>query len=153
MTPGPIRAGIVAERVSWIRGMISSIRELPMEIFEEFVQDPRNPAAAESYLRRCIEALLDLGRHILAKGFAIAATEYKDIGQELFAQGIVTRDQAELFRRIAGYRNRMVHFYHEVDNEELYLLCTRNLQDLETLLDELLDWLRNNPDKTDQKIQ
>ncbi len=152
MTPGPIRAGIVAERVSWIRSMIGSIRELPMEEYEEFVQDPRNPAAAESYLRRCIEALLDLGRHILAKGFAIAATEYKDIGQELSAQGIVTRDQADLLRRIAGYRNRMVHFYHEVDNEELYLLCTRNLQDLETLLDELLDWLRNNPDKLDEAI-
>ncbi|MCF8030466.1 MAG: DUF86 domain-containing protein, partial [Desulfohalobiaceae bacterium] len=73
-------------------------------------------------------------------------------GQELSAQGIVTRDQADLLRRIADYRNRMAHFYHEVNKEELYLLCTRNLQDLETLLDELLDWLRSNPDKTDQEI-
>lgn len=150
MTPGPIRAGIVAERVSWIRGMIRSIHELPMEGYKDFIQDPRNPAAAESYLRRGIEALLDLGRHILAKGFAIATTEYKDIGKELSAQGILTRDQAELLRRIAGYRNRMVHFYHEVDNQELYSLCTQNLNDLETLTDALLEWLRNHPDKLDE---
>ena len=84
MTPSRIRSGIVSERVSWIRDMTRSIRTLPTNSFEEFVQDPRNPAAAESYLRRGIEALLDLGRHILAKGFAIAATEYKDIGKELF---------------------------------------------------------------------
>jgi len=32
--------------------------------------DPRNVASAESYLRRGLEALLDLGRHLLAKGFA-----------------------------------------------------------------------------------
>ena len=153
MTPSLIRAGIVSERVSWIRGMIRSIRALPTNSFEEFVQDPRNTAAAESYLRRGIEALLDLGRHILAKGFAIAATEYKDIGKELFTQGILTREQADLLRRIAGYRNRMVHFYHEVDNQELYSLSTSNLEDLEELLDALLVWLRNNPDQMDQEIQ
>jgi len=153
MTPSPIRAGIVSERVSWIRAMIRSVRALPMSSFDEFIQDPRNTAAAESYLRRGIEALLDLGRHILAKGFAIATTEYKEIGKELFAQGILTRNQAELFRRIAGYRNRMAHFYHEVDAEELYLLCTRNLQDLEALTEALLKWLKENPEKLDENLE
>jgi uncharacterized protein YutE (UPF0331/DUF86 family) len=56
-------------------------------------------------------------------------------------------------RRIAGYRNRMVHFYHVVDNQELYSLCTSNLKDLERLLDALLVWLRNNPNHVDQVIQ
>jgi len=153
MTPGLIRSGIVTERVAWIHGMIRSIRGLPMDSYEQFVQDPRNTAAAESYLRRGIEALLDLGRHLLTKGFAVAPTEYKSIGKELAAQDVITREQAELFRRIAGYRNRMVHFYHEVDEEELYLLCTRNLQDLETLTEAILEWLKENPKKLDENLE
>jgi hypothetical protein len=54
MTPGLIRAGVVTERVAWVREMIRSARALPTETFDDFIADPRNIAAAESYLRRGI---------------------------------------------------------------------------------------------------
>jgi len=65
-----------------------NVRSLPLNSLEDFGEDPRTPAAAESYLRRCLEALLDLGRHILAKGFGRAAAEYKVIADELKAVGV-----------------------------------------------------------------
>lgn len=67
MTPTLIRAGIVTERVAWVRRMISLANTLPLESLDIFIKDPRNAGAAESYLRRGIEALLDIGRHVLAK--------------------------------------------------------------------------------------
>ena len=152
MTPGLIRAGVVTERVAWVREMIRSARALPTESFDDFIADARNIAAAESYLRRGIEALLDLGRHILAKSFAVAVTEYKEIGPRLKAEGVLSENYGTLLRQIAGYRNRMVHFYHEVSRNELYLLCTANLQDVEDILEALVAWLRANPDRVDQKI-
>ena len=152
MTPNLIRASVVSERIAWVREMIRSTRALPVASFEEFIDDSRNIASAESYLRRGIEALLDLGRHILAKGFAVAATEYKEIGPKLAGQGVLPEDQGKLLRQIAGYRNRMVHFYHEVTREELYGLCTKDLEDIEGILDAMVEWLRANPEKIDQKI-
>ena len=83
MTPSLIRASVVTERVAWVRQMVAQVRALPLESLEIFMEDSRNAGAAESYLRRGIEALLDLGRHILAKGFAIAVSEYKEIGSKL----------------------------------------------------------------------
>ena len=80
MTPALIRASIVTERVAWVRQMVSQARALPLASLEIFLEDSRNAGAAESYLRRGIEALLDIGRHILAKGFAIAVSEYLEIG-------------------------------------------------------------------------
>lgn len=152
MSPGRIRSNVVTERVSWIREMTASIQTLPLERYKDFVSDSRNIAAAESYLRRSIEALLDLGRHILAKGFAVAVTEYKEIGSTLTKEKVLTDDQGALLRQIAGYRNRMVHFYHEITHKELYLLCTQNLRDIETIMETMVFWLRENPDKLDQKI-
>lgn len=149
MTPSQIRSDVVAERIAWIREMVGSIKKLPVSDYEAFISDPRNPAAAESYLRRAIEALLDLGRHILSKGFGIAVTEYKDIGVKLSEEGILSVHHGALFRKIAGYRNRMVHFYHEVTKQELFDLCTGKTRDIEILLEALVDWIRNNPDKTD----
>ncbi len=152
MTPRQIRSTVVTERVSWVREMIRSTKMLPLDSYDEFMCDPRNIASAESYLRRGIEALLDLGQHILAKGFAVAVTEYKEIGSRLVEEAVLTGDQEILLRQIAGYRNRMVHFYHEITHKELYHLCTQNLKDIETILEALVEWLRNSPDKLDQEI-
>ncbi len=152
MNPGLIRSNVVSERISWIREMVRATRMLPLESYEDFISDPRNIAAAESYLRRGIEALLDLGRHILAKGFATAVTEYKEIGTVLSKEKLLSDDQEILMRQIAGYRNRMVHFYHEISNKELYDLCTQHLKDIENILTALVDWLRNSPEKLDHEI-
>lgn len=62
MTPGKMRSVVLNERIAWIRQMIKSIHDLPMSSFAAFTDDARTPAAAESYLRRGIEALIDLGR-------------------------------------------------------------------------------------------
>lgn len=126
MTPARIRSDVVAERIAWIREMIGSIQKLPLSDYDTFVRDPRNPAAAESYLRRAIEALLDLGRHILSKGFGRAVAEYKDIGVKLSEEGVLSETHGTLFRKIAGYRNRMVHFYHEVSKQELCIIISNH---------------------------
>ena len=149
MSPGQIRAAIVAERAAWIREMLDGIRTLPLSSYEEFASDKRTPAAAESYLRRALEALLDLGRHVLAKGFALAPAEYREIADQLTSSGVLLKDDGALLRQMAGYRNRLVHFYHEVSEEELYVLCTRQLSDVERVCEAVLQWLREHPEKLD----
>jgi len=142
VTPGVIRPEIVAERVFWIRQMLHDLSTLPLENVEAFYAEKHFSAAAESYLRRALEALMDLGRHILAKGFGYPATEYKEVAKALSERGVLGPESAQLMTRMAGYRNRMVHFYHELEPGELYEICHSHLHDLEKVLDELLAWVR-----------
>jgi uncharacterized protein YutE (UPF0331/DUF86 family) len=53
---------------------------------------------------------------------------------------------------MAGYRNRMVHFYQEISNRELYEICSDELKDVETLLNVLLKWVDDHPEKIDQSF-
>lgn len=152
MTPTRIRASVVSERAAWVRSMLQSIQDLPMGSYAQFASDQRNVAAAESFLRRSIEALLDLGRHILAKGFGCAVTEYKDIGNKLAEVNVIPDDRVARLRKIAGYRNRMVHFYHEITQEELYNICTRHISDIEEMLAIIINWVQDHPDKVDHEI-
>jgi uncharacterized protein YutE (UPF0331/DUF86 family) len=152
MTPAQLRAKVLAERTAWARQMVAGIRSLPLESLDSFHSDPRNAAAAESYLRRGLEALLDLGRHILAKGFGRAALEYKDIARILGEEGVLDESASQLLTRLAGYRNRMVHFYHEVSESELYGLCTTGLDDVEGLLAALLRWVEDHPERVDRSL-
>ena len=66
MTPQPLRSKIIPDRTDWIRRMLAQLRALPAEDFETFRADARNVAAAESYLRRALEALLDLALKVSA---------------------------------------------------------------------------------------
>ncbi len=152
MVPAKLRATIVLERLGWIERMLAGIRGLPLGSLDDFMADPRTPASAESYLRRCLEALLDLGRHILAKGFGRAPAEYKSIAGELRGVGLLDREEAGLLERLAGYRNRLVHFYHEVTQEELYWICTEQLGDIERVVAVFRQWIRDHPERIDEAL-
>lgn len=148
MTPGQLNRTVIAERTVWIRQMLQGIRELPLNSLDDFLADSRNVAAAESYLRRALEALHDLGRHVLAKGFGEPATEYKAVASGLEKRKVLAAEQGDLMRKMAGYRNRMVHFYSEITPAELYQICSAHLGEVEEVLSALLDWFKEqSPDQ------
>ncbi len=150
MTKTKISKLVVVQRVSWIKQMIASIKKLPLGNREEFFADERNVAAAESYLRRALEALLDLGRHILAKGFGYPATEYREVSKGLLEKEVLTKKNAGMLDKMAGYRNRMVHFYQEITPQELYEICCDHLDEIKQVLDGLIEWLKDNEDKLNE---
>lgn len=152
MSPSGIKEKIVAEKMAWVVSMIENIRSIPLESFDEFTSDIRNMAAAESYLRRSLEGIMDLGRHILAKGFGEAVTEYKTIAFSMKRIGILNEVHAELLKKLAGYRNRMVHFYVEISDQELYEICTVHISDLHTILDAISRWLKKHPELIDRSL-
>jgi len=69
VTPSKLRARTIVDRIGVVRKMLDDLRAVPLGSLDEFTSGPLNAPAAESYLRRALEALMDLGRHILAKGF------------------------------------------------------------------------------------
>lgn len=150
--PGKLSKRVVSDRLGWAARMLAEIRALPLESRAIFFEDSRNIWAAESCLRRALEALFDLGRHILAKGFSVGVTEYKEIASALGANGILSTQHAELMRKLAGYRNRLVHFYHDVSADELYEICSLNLGDVEEVAEVLRAWINAHPDWMDDTL-
>jgi len=108
----------------------------------EFLADERNPAASESYLRRSIEAVFDIGRHILSKSFSSKSLEYKEVALEMGEKGIVSKSYAKTLLKIAGYRNRLVHFYKEITADELYEILQNDLGDIERFSQEIEKFIK-----------
>jgi uncharacterized protein YutE (UPF0331/DUF86 family) len=152
MSPGKVSQRIVADRIGWVQTMLADIQSLPLESFEQFTQERRTMWAAESCMRRALEAMLDLGRHVVAKGLGKGVSEYKEIASHLAQAGILSSETAQLMKQMAGYRNRLVHFYHEVSTEELYTLCANNLKDIQAVIQEITDWLNTHPQIMDSEL-
>ncbi len=116
------------------------------------MSDSRNIWTAESCLRRALEALFDMGRHIVAKGFGDAVTEYKEIAATLNTRKVIADKEYAVMQKMAGYRNRLVHFYHDVSADELYEVCASHLGDVEQIANALRSWISSNPKILDETL-
>ena len=152
MSPSKISRRVFLDRVAWVERMVDQVRQLPLLTMQSFTGDIRNVLSAESCLRRGLEALFDVGRHILARGFGAGVSEYREIADGLAARGVLTREQGELLKLLAGYRNRLVHFYHEVSTEELYQVCSGQLSDITMLTGALRAWFASHQELVDSSL-
>jgi uncharacterized protein YutE (UPF0331/DUF86 family) len=152
MSPSKVSRRIFLDRLAWVDRMLAQIRALPLADPRDFLADSRNVATAESCLRRALEALFDLGRHVLARGFGKGVSEYKEIASGLKESGVLNSEEKALLDILAGYRNRMVHFYHEISSEELLQICAGQLDDVVKVRDAFRSWYQLHPEMTDPAL-
>lgn len=136
----------IIELIRFIERCLEEIKYFANFSQDEFLSDKKNPPFVESYLRRALEAVFDIGRHILAKTYGFKELEYKAIAKELGSKGVVTKETADALLMMAGYRNRMVHFYKEVTPVELYQIVKNNISDIERFLREINSFLKQYSD-------
>ncbi len=141
----PVDRILVKQRLALIGEYLGELAALSQLTKEDFL-DKRTAASAESFLRRSLESIFDIGRHIIAKnGGTNIAREYKGIAQGLKNLGIINDSLYGQLLKMAGYRNRMVHLYHQITDEELYAIIKENLGDIRHYVKDIQEYLDKNP--------
>jgi len=130
-----INREFINKRLVLIASFLKELTSLSALPREKFVSDKISSAAAESFLRRTLEAIFDIGRHILAtSGQVDLAAEYKSIARGLVKLGIVDEELGDKLIQMAGYRNRLGHLYNLIEDEELYEIIGSGLKDIEAFV-------------------
>jgi len=128
---------------------LTTMKELAIEEFKS----GENYAIAEHYLRRALEAVFETGAHILARIPGQRASGYKDIAFLLAETGIIPEKFAkETLVKMAGYRNRLVHFYSEISKDEMYEIIQNKLDDF-NVFNEHIKILLSSLDKFNLTIE
>ena len=95
---------------------------------------------------------MDIGSHILSRIPGARPTSYKDIPRLLEKSRIIPADfVANSLGKMAGYRNRMVHFYGEITEREIYNIIQEELEDFYTFL-KYINAILKNPSKFNLSI-
>ena len=132
----------ILDLIRLIESYLAELRPFASMTKEAFLSDRKNPPFVESYLRRSLEAIFDIGRHVLAKTYGSRGIEYKAIARELGEKAVITTELADLLVEMDGYRNRMVHFYKEVTPDEMHDIITHNLPDFDRFIREIVLFIR-----------
>ncbi|MDL1970928.1 MAG: DUF86 domain-containing protein [Candidatus Desulfofervidaceae bacterium] len=132
---------VLLNRVAWINKALEDIQSLPLENYIVFSENKRTLRAAETYLRRALEGLLDLGQYILTNGFGVNVAEYEEVAQKLDENNVLTKEEVALLKAVAKQCRRLVHARHEVSDEELYKMCKEGLNGFICLKEAYSVWI------------
>jgi uncharacterized protein YutE (UPF0331/DUF86 family) len=143
-----LNIGRILELLRSMENCIQELKPFSKTTREEFLSDRRNPPFVESYLRRSLEVVFDIGRHILSKIYGFKEIEYRAIAKELAKREVVTVELSDKLSKMAGYRKRMVHFYKEVTPEEHHGIVVNELKDFDRFAKEIVAFIRAYEDKT-----
>ena len=147
MVISSLNIGRILELLRYMENCIQELKPFSTMTREEFLSDRRNPPFVESYLRRSLEVIFDIGRHILSKTYGFKEIEYRAIAKELGKRQMITFELSDELSKMAGYRNRMVHFYKEVTPEELYGIVVNDPKDFDRFAKEIVAFIKAYEDK------
>lgn len=129
-----IEKDIIIKRINGIQQEIAELKKLGYLNFEEFSKGD-GFKLAQFHLHRALEGVFNISAHILSRLPGGQATTYKEIAIKLGEAGIIdkefTQDRLSLMAR---YRNRLVHFYADISEKEIYDILHNNLDDFDIFL-------------------
>lgn len=132
-----IKRQAIIPRIDGIQRDIGKLKQLGDMNFGEFSKED-NFIKAQFFMRQALEGIFHIGSHILSRIPGGRATEYKEIAQKLGEVGIVEREFAETkLKNMAGYRNRLTHFYASVRPEEIYRIIKEDMSDFDHFLEQI----------------
>jgi len=114
--------------------------------YEEFTSDFRNIDSALHRFQTSIQALVDIGGYIIASlGLRVPGTsgEVIDI---LVEHGLLNAAQRDRYISMIQFRNRIVHFYNDIDLKILYQILQEEVVDIRELYRTLILIIEDHPE-------
>ena len=112
---------------------LTVLKKLQRYSFKEFTADPERYGSAERFLHLAIEALIDMGNHVIADSGLGGVNWYSDIPKVMAEKEFISSELEEKWISMIGFRNTLVHEYIDIDRKIVYDVLQNNIQDLEAL--------------------
>jgi uncharacterized protein YutE (UPF0331/DUF86 family) len=120
---------LVQKRLQEILSFTKELEEFGNISKDDFFKNSERQYAVMHVLQLAIEACLSLGNHIIARERLGVPQNYQDTFSLLEKAKVLKPEFAEEMKKMARFRNRLVHIYWEIDVPQLYEILTTRLGD------------------------
>lgn len=128
-----VRVEIIRKRLNKLDEYLFILSKIKRYSYEDFISDPEHYGSAERFLHLSIEAIIDMGNHIIADQELGVVNCYADIPSLFEEKGYIDRAIKEQWICMIGFRNTLVHDYTDIDRRIVYDILQNNLTDLDRL--------------------
>jgi len=127
--------------VSQMREALGHLKRLKECKKAHFTNDPDKIGSAKYNFIIAIEAAIDMCNHIISRNGYRAPEDYADAFVVFGEKGAFEKSFVNDLKEMAKFRNRLVHIYWEIDENQIYDILLTRLGDFKKFLDQLAKFL------------
>ncbi len=125
---------LLAARIARIRQELRRLARVPTIGRDAFLESPIEQHAVERELQIVIEGCLDIGHHVIAREGLRRPVDYRDVFAILREAGILESGLGRRLEEMAGFRNRLVHGYLDIEPGKVFEIARDDLGDAEAFV-------------------
>ncbi|OQX51362.1 MAG: hypothetical protein B5M54_11020 [Candidatus Aminicenantes bacterium 4484_214] len=126
------------DRIRYLIGEINSafykLEKIRKISKEEFLKSQEKIDSSKYNLIIIIEGAIDICNHIVARAGGRAPTDYGDCFAILGELEILSPELVEKLKKMAKFRNLLVHLYWKVDNQRVFNIIQKDINDIKLFL-------------------
>ncbi len=124
----------ITKLISELLVALQTLKELSQLAIDDFLSDRHKISSAKYNLIVAIESLIDICTHIISKNRYRSPEDYADTFRVMFEVGAFDASLTEKLGKMARFRNRLIHIYWDIDDQEIHRIIKENLNDFEQFL-------------------
>jgi len=133
---------LILRKLAELEEYLGQIKEYASITVNRYSKDWKAQRVVERTLQMMIEICADIAGHIISdKGYRVPAT-YADTFRVLYENGILNKDLFETMKKMAKFRNIIVHHYDKVDTEIVIGILKKDLKDFSAYKDAIINTLK-----------
>ncbi|RMF98050.1 MAG: DUF86 domain-containing protein [Candidatus Schekmanbacteria bacterium] len=133
---------IIGKLISEMRKSVKRLNVLSSIDENQFKEDPDKIASAKYHFIVAIESIIGIANHIISQNGFRKPDDYADTFKVLLEEGIIDADFANNLQDMSKFRNRFVHIYWQVDDDQLWNILKSRLSDFKKFLNSISDFLK-----------
>lgn len=135
-----VDAELVREKLLQLEEYINDLAEYQDLNLEKLTNDKILFRYLERTLHLAVEAVLDIGSHIISDE-RLGNPKFNSQIIEILAENNIIKENVSNYIEMAKFRNIIVHDYAEIDPEILLMIIKENLEDLKAIFKWYRDYI------------
>lgn len=128
-----VRVEVLRKRLEKLEEYLQILHRLRETPLATFLENPEKYGSAERFLQLAIEAIDDIGSHLVADLQLGTVEWYRDVPELLYEAGYIDEALYQRWLRMIGFRNILVHDYLDIDRHQVYQILQNHLEDFDQI--------------------
>jgi uncharacterized protein YutE (UPF0331/DUF86 family) len=129
---------LIMRKLADLETYINQMQEYSTITVKGYSKDWKIQRIVERTLQMMIELCVDIINHVIADKKYRVPTSYGDTFQVLEEEGLISDEQCNTMKKMAQFRNIIIHHYDKVDETIVVNILRQNLKDFLEYRDSII---------------
>lgn len=136
-----INKHLIEHKLKRIEEFLREIKTAKVESLSAFSSDVIKRRFIERNLQLSIEEMIDICKHIASLLDLPSHETYSECFQRLAEEGVINEKHLEIYKKMVGFRNRLIHGYEKMEEHVIYWFYKRGSKDFHLFIKDIRNYL------------